>query len=75
MRVQISEIEHLIRQLKYEIESTTVDTKRIQLIVEKEDELLNKKGAEEKRVVKLVCDDIKDQIRSAEEHFNLAQST
>lgn len=40
--------------------------------MEKEDELLNKKGAEEKRVVKLVCDDIKDQIRSAEEHFNLA---
>lgn len=60
MRGQINELEHLIRQLRYEIESTSVDTKRIQLIVEKEDELMNKKANEEKRVVKLVGDDIKD---------------
>jgi hypothetical protein len=37
-----------------------LDTKRVNLTIEKEDELLNKKQAEEKRVVKLVCDDIKD---------------
>jgi len=60
MRVQISEIEHLIRQLKHEIEGTNVDNKKIQLIVEKEDELLNKKASEEKRVSKLVGDDIRD---------------
>jgi chromosome segregation ATPase len=43
--------------------------------VEKEDELLQKKGNEEKRVVKLVYDDIKDQIKMGEEHFNIAQAT
>jgi len=60
MRVQISEIEHLIRQLKHEIEGTNVDNKKIQLIVEKEDELLSKKASEEQRVSKLVGDDIRD---------------
>ena len=72
MRVQISEIEHLIRQLKHEIEGTNVDNKKIQLIVEKEDELLNKKASEEKRVSKLVGDDIRDQIRANEDSYNLA---
>ena len=72
MRVQISEIEHLIRQLKHEIEGTNVDNKKIQLIVEKEDELLNKKASEEKRVSKLVGDDIRDQIRASEDSYNLA---
>lgn len=61
--------------MKHEIEFTNVDNKRIQIIVEKEDELLNKKGGEEKRVVKLVGDDIKDQIRLMEENYNLAQNT
>lgn len=49
-----------------------MDTKRVMLVVEKEEELLNKKGLEEKRVVKFVGDDIKEQIRVLEEHFNLA---
>lgn len=75
LRGQIGEIEHLIRLLRHELESTQVDTKRVQLIVEKEDELLTKKGLEEKRVVKFVSDDIKDQIRILEEQFNLAQLT
>jgi hypothetical protein len=60
LRTQINEIEHLIRLLKHEIESTNVDNKRIQIISEKEDEIVAKKSAEEKRVVKLVGDDIKD---------------
>ena len=42
------------------------------MVVEKEDELINKKGIEEKRIVKLVGDDIKDQIRFTEDNFNLA---
>jgi len=60
LRTQINEIEHLIRLLKHEIESTNIDNKRIQIISEKEDEIVAKKSAEEKRVVKLVGDDIKD---------------
>lgn len=40
---------------------------------EKEDELLTKKATEEKKVMKVVCEDIKDQIRLLEEQFNLAQ--
>ena len=65
----------MIRQLRFEIESTAVDTKRVQLIVEKEDELVTKKSTEEKRVVKLVCDDIRDQVQLAEEYFHIAQNT
>ena len=72
MRRQIFEIEHLIRLLKSEIDNTSVDNKRITLIVEKEDELINKKANEEKRVVKLVGDDIKDQLRQTEEAYQLA---
>lgn len=52
-----------------------MDNKRVQLIAEKEDELVNKKATEEKRVVKLVCEDIKDQIKQAEEQFAIAQNT
>ena len=58
--------------MRQELEGTSVDTKRVMLVVEKEEELLNKKGLEEKRVVKFVGDDIKEQIRVLEEHFNLA---
>eukprot|EP00347_Sterkiella_histriomuscorum_P021445 403333951 len=75
LRKQIFEIEHLIRLLKSEIDNTSVDNKRITLIVEKEDELINKKANEEKRVVKLVGDDIKDQLRQTEEAYQLAQTT
>lgn len=75
LRKQITEVEHLIRLLKHEIESTNVDNKRVQIISEKEDEIVTKKGAEEKRIVKLVGDDVKDQIRQTEEHFNLAETT
>jgi hypothetical protein len=46
---------------------TTIDTKRIQTIAEKEDELLSKKAIEEKRIVKLVGDDINEQIKVLEE--------
>lgn len=60
LRTQICEVENLIRLLRLEIEQTQVDNKRIQMLVDKEDELLNKKAVEEKRVVKLVHDDIKD---------------
>jgi hypothetical protein len=49
-----------VRLIRQEIDTNNLDTKRVNLTIEKEDELLNKKQAEEKRVVKLVCDDIKD---------------
>lgn len=75
LREQISEIENLVRLLRHEIDQTNIDTKRINITIEKEDELLNKKQAEEKRVVKLVCDDIKEQIRNLEEQFHFAQNT
>ena len=75
LRGQICEIEHLIRQLRHEVEQTNIDSKRIQITVEKEDELLTRKQTEEKRVVKAVCDDIKDQIKSLEESFNITQAT
>lgn len=43
LRKQITEVEHLIRLLKHEIESTNVDNRRIQIISEKEDEIIAKK--------------------------------
>ena len=46
--------------LKHEIDSTNLDTRKVNLTIEKEDELLNRKMNEEKRIVKLVGDDIKD---------------
>lgn len=75
LRKQITEVEHLIRLLKHEIESTNVDNRRVQIIAEKEDEIIAKKIQEEKRIVKLVADDIKDQIRHTEEQFNIAENT
>ncbi len=75
LRSQICEVEHLIRQLKHEIEQTSVDNKRVQLLTEKEDELLQKKSGEEKRVVKLVQEDLKEQVKATEEQLNLAQTT
>jgi len=57
----------LIRLLKQEVEVTNLDTKRVNLTIEKEDELINNKVNEEKRIVKMVGDDVKDQIRSLEE--------
>jgi len=60
LRTQICEIEHLIRMLRHEIESTNLDTRRVTLTVEKEDSLLSRKMTEEKRVVALVGEDIKD---------------
>ena len=60
LRGQICQVENLIRLLRHEIEQTGLDNKKINLTVEKEDELLNKKAAEEKRIVKLVGEDIKD---------------
>lgn len=53
--------------IRQEIDANNLDTKRVNITIEKEDELLNRKAAEEKRVVKVVCDDIKDQIRNLEE--------
>jgi hypothetical protein len=61
-----------MRLIRSEIESTNLDTKRVNLTVEKEEELMNRKAAEEKRVVKLVGDDVKEQIRSLEEQLNFA---
>jgi hypothetical protein len=40
--------------LKLEIEQTSVDNKRVTMLADKEEELLQKKAVEEKRVVKLV---------------------
>lgn len=73
LRGQICEIENIIKQIRVEIDSTNVDTKRINILSEKEDELLNRKVNEEKRVVKIVTEDVKDQIRSLEEQCNLNQ--
>ena len=53
-------------------EKWDVDYKRL---IAKEEELMNRKAAEEKRVVKLVGDDVKEQIRSLEEQLNFAQNT
>ena len=50
VRVQICEIEHILRQLRLEIEQTQTDTKRIQIVGEKEDELAAKKQVEERRI-------------------------
>lgn len=75
LRLQICEIEHILRKLRLEIEETTTDSKRIQIVTEKEDELVMNKQGEEKRIVKLVNDDLKEQIRSLEEQFNIAQAT
>jgi hypothetical protein len=75
LRGQIADIEHLIRQLRLEIEQTTTDTQRIHLLNEKEDELLAKKEMDEKRAAKLVNDDIREQIRALEEQFNVANAT
>lgn len=61
-----------MRKLRLEIEETTTDSKRIQIVTEKEDELVMNKQGEEKRIVKLVNDDLKEQIRSLEEQFNIA---
>ena len=62
----------MIRQLKNEIEQTAVDNKRVQLLNDKEEELLQKKAGEEKRVVRLVYEDIKDQVKGTEEQLALA---
>ena len=75
LRQQISDIEHLIRQLRLEIEQTTTDTQRVHLIQEKEDELRARKEGEEKRISKIVNDDIREQIRTLEEQFNVANAT
>ena len=58
-----------------EIEQTTTDTQRVHLIQEREDELRGRKQAEEKRVCKVVNDDIREQIRALEEQFNVANAT
>ncbi len=75
LRQQISDIEHLIRQLRLEIEQTTTDTQRVHLIQEREDELRGRKQAEEKRICKVVNEDIREQIRALEEQFNVANAT
>ena len=75
LRLQIQEVEHLLGQLRFELEAAQADTKRAQLIVEKEDALLSKKAAEEKRTVGLVREDIAEQIKQAEEQFAAAQAT
>lgn len=60
LRQQICEVEHILRLLRLEIEQTQMDTKRVQVVAEKEDDLATKKQMEEKRIVKLVNDDVKD---------------
>lgn len=44
-------------------------------MAEKEDELLSKKAVEDKRLVKLVTDDLRDHIRSLEEQVSMTQKT
>lgn len=46
--------------IKNEIDFNNNDTKRINMIVETEEDLQTRKMAEEKRIVKLVGDDIKE---------------
>ena len=75
LRQQICEVEHILRLLRLEIEQTQMDTKRVQIVAEKEDDLAAKKQLEEKRIIKLVNEDVKDQIRSLEEQLNVAQAT
>ena len=75
LRQQIADIEHLIRQLRLEIETTTTDTQRVHVIKEKEEELRATKANEERRIAKVVTDDIREQIRALEEQFNVATAT
>ena len=72
LRQQISEIEHLIRLVRLEIETTQVDTEKTILFAEKETELLNSRQNQERRAVKLIQDDQRDQIRALEEHLTVA---
>ena len=72
LRQQISEIEHLIRLVRLEIEATQVDTEKTILFAEKETELLNSRQNQERRAVKLIQDDQRDQIRALEEHLTVA---
>ncbi len=51
------------------------ETKRVQIVGEKEDELSQKRTVEERRLVKLVNDDLKDHIRVLEEQYNVAHAT
>ena len=52
-----------------------MDNKRVQMLSDKEEELLQKKAGEEKRVVRLIYEDIKDQVKGTEEQLALAQTT
>ena len=45
------------------------------LLQEKEDELRERKQTEEKKICKIVNDDIREQIRALEEQFNVANAT
>lgn len=75
LRQQIGDIEHLIRQLRLEIEQVTTDTQRVHTLQERELELKGRKQVEEKRVGKIVNEDIREQIRALEEQFNVASAT
>lgn len=72
LRQQISEIEHLIRLVKIEIEGTQVDTEKTILIAEKETELVNNRQNQERRAIKIIQDDQREQIRALEEHLTVA---
>jgi hypothetical protein len=75
LRQQISDIEHLIRQLRLEIEQTTTDTQRTHLLQEREMEIRARKAAEERRIAKLVGEDVREQIRALEEQYNVTNAT
>jgi hypothetical protein len=49
-----------LRQLRAEIEMTQADTGRLHIVAEREVDLAAKKGMEERRIMKLVNDDIKE---------------
>jgi hypothetical protein len=60
LRQQISDIEHLIRQLRLEIEQTTTDTQRTHLLREREQDIKERKTNEERRIAKIVTEDVKE---------------
>jgi len=60
LREQLSEVEHLVRQLRQEITGVGVENQRIQITSEKEDALIEQKVSLEKKAVALVGTDMKE---------------
>lgn len=63
MANQISEIEHLMKMLHYEVAQQTATKEKVDYIVKKEQEMQQRKDTDEHKLVKTLLDDVSVQTR------------